>query len=137
MTNIHLTHSTIIWNFKFLNIEAEINQIGPGYVVLTLKSYFGRLVILQTCTPLEPMVQKLSHYFYGPRYLAWFIKFAIIGESVQVARDILVWNHKQFKNNPVLVKEDKYIKLYRNWFSQFYSANSKTYSEVRQEDLSW
>jgi cholesterol 7-dehydrogenase len=117
-------------------VDADIYQIGPGYVVLKLKLFFGDVLILQTVTPIEPLKQKLSHYFYAPRMLGLFMKFSIYGETVQVARDAMIWDYKTFVRNPVLPKEEKQIKLYRNWFSQFYSQNSKSYQESLN-DLTW
>lgn len=136
MTTINLNHLIELGSLKLMKVNAKVKQIGPGYVVLYIESFFGRMVILQTLTPLEPLVQKLSHYFYGPRLLAWFIKFSIIAESINVARDVMVWNHKQFSNNPLLPKEDKLVKQFRIWFSQFYSENSKSF-EAAKNDLSW
>lgn len=136
IANIHLTHILKIWKLCLMKITANIQQIGPGCVVLYLSSSLGRMVILQTLTPIEPCLQKLSHYFYGPRYLAWFIKFTIIAESINVSRDVMIWNSKQFISNPMLPKEDKLIRKFRTWFSQFYSENSKSY-EMARNDLSW
>jgi cholesterol 7-dehydrogenase len=53
-----------------------------------------------------------------------------------VARDVMIWNNKQFINNPLLPKEDKQIKMFRNWFGQFYTENSKTFASV-SENLEW
>lgn len=119
-----------------MNVDASIQQIGPGCVILYLDSDLGPMVILQTLTPIEPTLQKLSHYFFGPRLLAWFIKFSIIGESINVGRDVMIWNSKQFVSNPILPKEDKLIKKFRIWYSQFYSENSKSF-EMAKNDLSW
>lgn len=74
-----------------MKVTADIQQIGPACVVLYLTSTFGRMVIVQTLTPLAPLKQKLCHYFYGPRLLAWFIKFTVIAESINVSRDIMIW----------------------------------------------
>lgn len=41
-------------------------------------------MILQTVTPVEPLVQKVIHRFYLPKGLSLFAKFAIWGESVMV-----------------------------------------------------
>lgn len=136
MTNIDLTHVVKVLKFELINVTAKVQQIGPGYVVLFLDTSYGRMVILQTLTPMEPLVQKLSHYFYGPRHLAWLIKFTVIAESINVARDVMIWNHKQFSFNPLLPKEDKLIKQFRIWFNQFYSENSKSL-EMARNDLSW
>lgn len=47
-----------------------------------------------------------------------------------------MWNHKAFRKHPQLVKEDSAIKLFRSWYLQFYSENSKTFSEA-SENLDW
>lgn len=54
----------------------------------------------------------------------------------QFERDVNVWNHKKFAHNPCLAKEDRCIKLFRQWYSQFYSENSKTYQQAK-ESLEW
>lgn len=119
-----------------MEINADIIQAGPGFVVLDLKLFLGRIVIVQTLTPLEPLVQSLSHDFYAPWYLGWLAKFVMLGETINVARDVMIWNSKQFIRNPLLAKEEKPLKMYRNWFSQFYSENSKSFSYA-QETLEW
>lgn len=47
-----------------------------------------------------------------------------------------MWNHKVFRRQPHLVKEETSIKLFRNWYSQFYSENSRTFSET-YENFDW
>lgn len=47
-----------------------------------------------------------------------------------------VWNSKVYVDSPILVKEDRLIKSYRQWYSQFYSENSEQFSFAR-EDISW
>jgi cholesterol 7-dehydrogenase len=136
MAKATIDHIVQFWTYKFLKIDADVTQVGPGYVVLKLKTFFGDMTILQTVTPVEPLKQRLLHYFYGPRWLGIFMKFSIYGETVNVARDAMVWDYKTFVRNPILPKEEKQIKLYRNWFSQFYSENSKSYQDA-QNDLSW
>lgn len=136
MTKLTLTHLVKILKFELIKVVANVKQIGPGYVILYLESSFGPMVVLQTLTPVEPLIQKLCHYFYGPRHLAWFIKFTLVGESINVARDVMIWNNKQFSSNPLLPKEDKLIKQFRIWFSQFYSENSKSF-DMATSDLSW
>jgi cholesterol 7-desaturase len=86
LATVFLTHVIKFWKFEFVKIEAKVKQLGPGYVLLLIESSLGSMVFLQTLTPIEPMVQKLSHYFYGPRYLAWFAKFSVIAESINVSQ---------------------------------------------------
>lgn len=109
---------------------------------------------MQSVTPVEPLVQKVVHRFYSPRYLAPFAKFCLVGECIQVShtsftrnvlqlhllqfeRDIMVWNSKKFVDNPILIKEDRQIKAYRTWYSQFYSENSLPFKSAKSVDLDW
>lgn len=48
----------------------------------------------------------------------------------------MVWNHKQFADKPLLMKEDRLIKSYRNWYGQFYSDNSTSFT-MAKESLEW
>lgn len=130
MAAVKLTHVLNIFTFKCMQIDSDINQIGPGFVVLVLNTFLGKVTILQTVTPVEPLMQKLSHYFYAPWYLSWFTKFIIWGETINVARDVIIWNSKEFVKNPILPKEEKQIKLFRNWYAQFYSENSKSFADA-------
>lgn len=104
---------------------------------MDVKLFFGRVKVLQTLTPIKPLVQQLSHYFFGSKFLGFFVKFLIWGETINVARDAMIWNKKEFVHNPILAKEDKQIKLFRNWFGQFYSKNSKTFASACENHLEW
>lgn len=99
--------------------------------------FFGSLKILLTLTPIEPFLQQLSHYFYGSPFVGCFVKFVLWGETVNVARDAMIWNNKEFIRNPILVREDKQIKMFRNWFGQFYSKNSKSFIDACNKSLEW
>lgn len=55
---------------------------------------------------------------------------------LQFERDMMIWNHKQFIDNPLLIKEDRLIKSYRKWYSQFYSENSTSYTAAK-DNLDW
>lgn len=45
---------------------------------------------------------------------------------VQVERDIMIWNNKQYATKPIFVKskEDALVAKHRRWYSQFYSEHS-------------
>lgn len=49
----------------------------------------------------------------------------------------MIWDNKQFIRNPLLAKEEKQIKLYRNWYGQFYSENSKTFASASSDQMDW
>lgn len=39
---------------------------------------------------------------------------------IQLERDLFIWNHKKNIVNPIFVPEDKILKRFRVWYSQFY-----------------
>lgn len=45
---------------------------------------------------------------------------------------MVIWNHKVFRNTPLLVKEDIAIRRFRVWFSQFYTENSMSFIDARK-----
>lgn len=156
IATMELKHSVRLFNkIELGEVDVSVKQVGPGYVQLFMKSTFGEFVVLQTVTPQEPLVQKVVHRFYGPLLNRIAVKFVIWGESIMVGsyckhtihginvlsvsqfeRDMMVWNHKCFVDNPCLIKEDRLIRAYRNWYSQFYSESSKSFGMAR-ECLEW
>ena len=108
--------------------------MGPAVVHLHIEiPEFGwKGVMIQYVLPIEPLLQKLVHVFYAePRWPAPLTKFMLWGESILVERDITIWNNKMYASKPTLTtKEDRLLKQHRQWYSQFYSENSKTYQEV-------
>ncbi|XP_055371676.1 cholesterol 7-desaturase nvd [Condylostylus longicornis] len=137
LSKIFLQHSMRLFGkIDICSMDVSGNQIGPAFVVLHINTAFGSIIITQVVTPIEPLTQKVVHRFYGSRLSAPFMKFLIFAESVMFERDMNIWNHKTFVNSPCLVKEDRLIKSYRNWFGQFYSSNSKTFKEA-YESSEW
>lgn len=76
--------------FKVFPIKIFVKQIGPGYVQLFFSTSVGNLVILQTTVPIEPHVQRLTHHFYGPRFMAPIAKISAIGESIMVRKCVFL-----------------------------------------------
>lgn len=89
VATIALTHVLKVGKLELFKLNVAVKQIGPGLVQLFIDTSLGSMIILQTLTPIEPLVQRLSHYFYGPRYLAFFIKFVFLGETIQVSHVVL------------------------------------------------
>ena len=134
---LRLKHSLLLFEkYKMLQLSVEAIQIGPGYVELRLDSSWGPLCILQTVTPVEPLLQRVTHLMFSSRFLGPYAKVVMIGETVMFERDLQVWNHKTFAKTPALVKQDRTILDFRRWFSQFYSANSPTFQSAT-ESLEW
>ncbi len=42
-------------------------------------------------------------------------KFYMLGEALQVERDVMVWNNKMYRAKPMLVAEDTLIAQHRRW----------------------
>ncbi|XP_055613089.1 cholesterol 7-desaturase nvd isoform X2 [Uranotaenia lowii] len=134
-----LKHSFRVFNkLEICTVNVKAYQIGPGYVQLMMKSNVGPMVALQSVTPVEPLIQKVIHRFYAPRNFinAIAMRCTIWAESIMFERDMKIWNNKQFIDNPLLIKEDRAIKTFRKWYSQFYSANSVSYASAKQ-NLDW
>lgn len=88
-------------------------------------------MITQCILPEAPLIQKVIHHVYASKwYLAWFATLSLRGETIMFKRDVTVWNHKQYLNQPYLVKNDGPIMQYRRWYQQFFTSNSKTYQQI-------
>ncbi|CAG7827980.1 unnamed protein product [Allacma fusca] len=123
---LDISHHIKIFNtLNFMKMDVRAVQIGPGLVHLEFNTPLGRGVLFHTVTPLEPLLQRVSHRFYTSRtFIHPWAKLILLGEAIMIARDISIWNRKTFMKNPALPKEDAALKRYRLWYSQFYSENS-------------
>ncbi|XP_020812871.1 cholesterol 7-desaturase isoform X3 [Drosophila serrata] len=137
LAEVNLTHALVIFGkYNCFRMDISGKQIGPSFVCLKVSStLFGNFQVFQSITPIGPFLQKVVHRFYAPRYFGPLIKIFIFGESLMFQRDINVWNNKMFRRNPILAKEDASIKKFRMWFSQFYTSNSKPFTETTT--VSW
>lgn len=134
---MRLRHSLILLErIAILQLNVRAEQIGPGYVELLVQSSMGPMCILQTVTPLEPLLQRVTHLMFAPALIAPLATLVLFGESVMFERDVAVWNHKRFEQRPLLVREDRSILAYRRWYAQFYSPHSPTYQSATQS-LQW
>ncbi|CAL1569651.1 unnamed protein product [Knipowitschia caucasica] len=113
-------------HWSLLDVSVVARQVGPGVVFIRFDHRFlGSGVIMHCVTPLEPLLQLVSHtIFYQRTVPAPVPKFILLSECIQFERDVMVWNNKRYNPNPMLVKEDSAIQRHRRWFSQFYSPNS-------------
>lgn len=134
---MRLRHSLILLErIAVLELNVKAEQIGPGYVELLVQSSIGPMCILQTVTPLEPLLQRVTHLMFAPPLIAPLATIVLFGETLMFERDVAVWNHKRFEQRPLLVREDRSILAYRRWYAQFYSPHSPTYQSATQS-LQW
>nr|XP_060613230.1 cholesterol 7-desaturase nvd-like [Anolis sagrei ordinatus] len=111
---------------RLLDLTLHVKQVGPALVFIIFEHPFlGRGVIIQSVTPVEPLLQQVVHRMYYQRNIPAFVpKFILWGERVQFERDMMIWNNKQYLSKPLLVKEDGPIQRHRRWYAQFYSEGS-------------
>lgn len=136
-----VSHDLKLFGFSlpFLKILVKAMQIGPGIVYLSIDGSVVKGAYLHILTPVEPMMQKLVHNIYLHWAIPNFVaKFFMIGEAIQIERDIMVWNNKKFQGKPVFTRsaEDSLITRHRRWYSQFYSENSPRL-KFRKDTLEW
>lgn len=137
--NLKTKLAVLGFTLPFIEINAKAEQVGPGLVYLHIfLPIFGEALLIQTVTPLEPLLQEVQHTVVAvpgmPRILA---KFALWAESVQFERDLMVWNHKTYEAKPMLMKEDHLVGKHRRWYSQFYSENSPRFQFKKKDGLDW
>lgn len=137
IAHLTLDHNLILFNkLSILKLKVQGRQVGPGCVEICLESALGPMFIVQTVTPVQPLIHRVTHTMYASRLASFYSKIVFIGESIMFERDVRVWNHKKYMHNPALVKEDKTIKAFRKWYQQFYSENSPTYESCKAS-LDW
>ncbi|EMP26548.1 3-ketosteroid-9-alpha-hydroxylase oxygenase subunit, partial [Chelonia mydas] len=133
-------HSLTVFGkpFSLMDFTVRARQVGPGLVYLTFEhAFLGRGIILQSVTPVEPLLQQVIHRIYYQHNMPAVIpKFILKVECVQFERDIMIWNNKQYLSKPLLVKEDSVIQRHRRWFAQFYSENSTRFT-CQKGGLDW
>ncbi|XP_061335654.1 cholesterol 7-desaturase nvd-like isoform X1 [Pezoporus flaviventris] len=134
-----LQHTATVFgkHFSLMDLTVSARQVGPGLVFLLFEhTFLGRGIILQTVTPLEPLLQSVVHKIYYQKNIPAIIpKFILRAECIQFERDITIWNNKQYLPKPLLVREDSSIQKHRRWYSQFYSEKSKR--PPAPKDLEW
>jgi cholesterol 7-dehydrogenase len=138
----------LLWRGKpvgFVSTEADIRQLGPGMVVLGLKSAFGHVVLVQSLTSVEPYHQRLDTVMWasGDAFnLTLIARLMLLGYAENVERDVLIWNRKRNYRAPLLVKGDGPIGRFRKWYQQFYTPNSPTWKSIQEakrdaNELNW
>ncbi|XP_009955959.1 PREDICTED: cholesterol desaturase daf-36-like, partial [Leptosomus discolor] len=125
-------------HISLLDLTVSARQVGPGLVFLIFEhAFLGHGIILQTVTPLEPLLQNVVHKIYYQKNVPAIIpKFILRAECIQFERDITIWNNKQYLPKPLLVREDSSIQKHRRWYAQFYSEKSRRLPALK-EGLDW
>jgi hypothetical protein len=116
--------------------DATIRQVGPGLVVLDLQTFFGKVTLLQSLTPVEPYLMRLeTTAFCSPN--VWNLTIAnrlmLLAYAENVERDVLIWGKKKYLLAPLVVRGDGPIGRFRKWYAQFYSPSSPTWEGLAEQ----
>jgi len=119
---------------SILRLKFNVLQVGPGAVHIELDNSLFRGLIVQNVTPLGPLKQKLLHQFYISWHIPMvFAKAFYYLETVQIERDMVMWNNKTYLQHPIYCKEESALVKHRRWYSRFYSENSPKLEDVIKE----
>lgn len=72
--------------YRLFHVDIVAEQLGPGIVRLNLKSSLGDFLILQTVTPITPLLQRVTHRIYARRELFLASKILVFAETVMVRK---------------------------------------------------
>ncbi len=107
---------------------------GPGMTTQIFSRAF-KTIMLGAVTPITANKMKLRFAFTKPLNISEqfnVLTDGLIAEIVrQVGQDIPIWEHKIYRENPILCDGDGPIAKYRRWFSQFYDDPAADQPPVR------
>ncbi|VVC99464.1 unnamed protein product [Leptidea sinapis] len=126
IAEMKIDQSYMMMSCDIFPFNVVVKQIGPAQVRLFFNSKLGPMVVYQSITPIGPMLLKVVHRVYSPSYIALFGAVMVYGEAYQT-----------HVSSPPFVKPDKAVKAFRDWYSQFYSPNSKSMKDALQNPLEW
>ncbi|CAK1553251.1 unnamed protein product [Leptosia nina] len=132
-----IDQSYFMFKHNVFPFKIRVKQIGPSHVRLLFTSIFGETAVLQSVTPIGPMLQKVVHRIYTPTSNAIAGALLVYAEARQFERDVVIWNNKTHVSSPPYVKTDRTIRAFRDWFSQYYSEQSISMRDAIQKPLDW
>ena len=101
---------------------------GPGMSCQTFDRAF-KAVMMGTMTPITNNRMVLRFAFTRPKNISerfGVLTDGLIAEVVrQVGHDMVIWNNKLYRDNPILCDGDGPVAKYRQWFSQFYDDGAE------------
>jgi cholesterol 7-dehydrogenase len=143
----HIAHIKLSQTLRLFGKELDftkacvsIRQIGPGVVYLVIETSFGRFVIAEHVTPMQPLFQKVTHTIFGtPNLLSKLVGHILLYSFCeQFNRDVVIWNNKKYIHKPIIVKNDGNILGFRRWYSKFYPPETAENDKIPgKQDLSW
>jgi phenylpropionate dioxygenase-like ring-hydroxylating dioxygenase large terminal subunit len=123
-----LPDQTTKWDGRMRITEAQREDGGVftresyqlGYVV---SRFTGGVIFMGASSPVDEGHTHQRWVFAYPRRLGDELGQEMIDRLSRsgIYQDIPIWEHKKFREHPILVKGDGEIAEYRRWVAQFYS----------------
>ncbi|KAI9031241.1 hypothetical protein DFJ74DRAFT_427344 [Hyaloraphidium curvatum] len=131
---IRVRHVLRMFGIAVGDMSARAVQCGPGMSVLHIGSGATETIIVETLTPVYPLLMRVTHTCYAPLLVPRpIVKTTFYGMILQYDRDAAIFDKKVPLPQPAFVKGESAILQYRRWFKQFYSANSQSLTEALEE----
>ncbi len=108
-------------------VRTRTTVSGPGIVAVEVREGPLDMLTYVTQTPVDDETTEITILF-SMRDLGDEQATAAVADlnakitNEQFAQDIPIWEHKRYRERPVLTKVDGPITQYRRWFRQFYSS---------------
>jgi hypothetical protein len=102
--------------------DTNIAQVGPG-LMHQFNHFFAPSIIISAFTPIDESRMMIVRQSFTTRRLPSLLTRKLFDEAqaLQAERDVEIWNHKVYRPQPILIKEDGPILEARKWFAQFYA----------------
>jgi len=108
-------------------VRTRTTAWGPGIVAVEVREGALDMLTFITQTPVDDEITEITIHF-SMKALGDDQATASVAElnakvtNLQFTQDIPIWEHKVYRQRPVLTKVDGPIAQYRRWFRQFYSG---------------
>ena len=108
---------------------------GPSIVYFRFITPLGDILLLKTFQALGPLKVKVQDRIYADRLIPSFLVRFVVTQSLHAfLDDVIIWENKSYSFRPCIVKGDGPMGKVRRWFSQFYTENSITVKQEKQNN---
>ncbi|CAN8019717.1 unnamed protein product [Ixodes persulcatus] len=106
--------------------------------MVRLECKFSAQVTVVSVTPEGPFQVRVVHRIHFEPNTTWLFRFlSCTGYVNSFERDLLFWDHKAMQTKPPWQKDDRTVIEVRKWYSQFFSASSPTWGDIRDRTYEW
>jgi len=112
-------------------VHTRSTTCGPGIVAVEVDQAPIEMLTYITQTPVDDEITEIGLHFSMKRLgdAAATESISELNDQVtnlQFTQDVPIWEHKIYRERPILTRADGPVAQYRRWFRQFYSAEEPT-----------